>query len=152
MIKQAGNILLSVVLLISFGGFSINMHYCHEKLYDLAIISEAHSCCDDVNHSHVTTCHADMETQQSSHDCQKDDMEPMHCENKSVKIESTDNFIISSFNFSADSEYRLLLLTKADPFDLSFYHGNPEFVYTIYSDISPPDTGTSLALLQSYRN
>jgi hypothetical protein len=152
MIKRVGNISLSVILLISFAGFSINMHYCHEKLYDLAIVSEAHSCCEDLTHSHLPTCYADSKTQQSIHDCEKDDVEPMHCENRSVKLESPDNFIVSAFTFNLQSEPLVLFLSSTNPADLSSHYASNNSAHKFYSNISPPGKATTQAILQSYRN
>lgn len=150
MIEKTGNIVLSLVLLASFTGFSINMHFCHEKLYDLAILSEAHSCCDDEDHSHNLTC--DISLDSHNDNCDGDESAPMDCENRSIKIDSPDNFIISSFNFNDESEPLLLFLTSIDPVNLLILNENLERGYIPYSDIFPPGRETTLALLQKFRN
>ena len=44
--RKVLHIAIAVLILISSTGFTINMHYCHDQLIDLAFNSPAHSCCD----------------------------------------------------------------------------------------------------------
>lgn len=152
MVKKITNILLSLLLLISVGGFSINMHYCHEKLYDLAVLSEAHSCCEDRDHSHLNSCNIENTSHKHSGDCETEDQDSRQCENKSVKIGSPDNFIITVFDYVSKSEPLVLFNTLLNSKDLLIHSEEHNLGHIVFNDKSPPDKGTSLAKLQTFRN
>jgi len=83
MIRKVIHTVLAAIVLVSTTGFTISLHYCHEHIYDLAVFSEAHSCCETGSNAH---CHA------------PGDMDPAnHCEDESIVVESTDDYIGSSF-------------------------------------------------------
>ena len=97
MLKVLGHIALSAMMLLTVSGMTINMHYCQGHLYDLAVNSPAHSCCDVDDHAGV--CHHDQD-QQKSH----------HCDDKTVTIHSTGDYLVSgsSFQFEDDQSTDLL--------------------------------------------
>jgi len=83
MIRKFVHAALAFMILVSTTGFTISLHYCHDRIYDLAVFSEAHSCCEPGSKAH---CHA------------SGDMDPAkHCEDESISVESTDDYIGSSF-------------------------------------------------------
>jgi hypothetical protein len=98
MVKVLSHIVLSGLLLLSVTGFTINMHFCQGHLYDLAINAPAHECCD--NNPGNNVCHHD-------HDMSK----PHHCDNESIKIESSHDFIASRFSFDFEDSYSFELFS-----------------------------------------
>jgi len=83
MIKKIIHTVLAAIILVSTTGFTISLHYCHDHIVDLAVFNEAHSCCEAGSKAH---CHA------------SGDMDPSkHCKDESIVVESTDDYIGSSF-------------------------------------------------------
>lgn len=150
MIRRIANILLSVVLLIGFTGFSINMHLCQNRIYDVAIVSEAHSCCEDPGHDHEMTCHYPENNSFNKSKAKSGHSESRDCKDKTVKISSPDNFIISFFDYSPAASSHILF-NNTGRSDLSSLLVRDHIKdQTFFKDKSPPDTGRSLSLLQSY--
>jgi hypothetical protein len=75
-----------MLILISTKGMTINLHYCQDVLYDIALSSPAENCCEDAAHDHS-----------SRQDSNKD--KPIDCKDETVKVESTYDFIVSSNSF-----------------------------------------------------
>ncbi len=86
MVKIISHIVLSVMMLFSVTGMTINMHFCQGHLYDLAFNAPAHDCCE--YETNKNACHHD-------HDMAKSH----HCDDESIKIESSHDFISSGFTF-----------------------------------------------------
>jgi hypothetical protein len=80
MLKLLSHIALSSLLLLSSTGLKINLHFCQDHLYDLAINTPAHDCCANGNN----TCH---HNQDQAH----------HCDDRTIQIKNTDNFLVSGF-------------------------------------------------------
>lgn len=101
MFKIAGHIIVSAVLLVSSAGLTINMHFCEGHLYDLALFAPAYSCCE--THGIKACCH-------HNHDQNK----AHHCEDESIKLESTNDFFVSnvSFDFENSHTFDLLFATQ----------------------------------------
>jgi len=97
MIKLISHIILSAVLLISATGMTINMHFCNGHLYDLAVIAPAHDCCDSDMDDNV--CH-------HNHDMTKSHQ----CDDETIKIESTNDFFVSTYTFDFDNVHSFDLL------------------------------------------
>jgi len=94
MIKILSHIVLSALLLVSATGMTINMHYCNGHLYDLALNAPAHDCCGSDMDDNM--CHHD-------HDMAKSDQ----CDNETIKIESTNDFFVSSYTFDFDNVHSI---------------------------------------------
>ncbi len=99
MIKQLSHIFLSVVMLLSATGMTINMHFCQGHLYDLALIAPAHDCCeiDGTEHSCDGTedsCHHNHEKDKSH-----------QCDDESIRFESTNDYFVSSHSFDFENSY-----------------------------------------------
>ena len=47
MIKKISHIVFATLLLVSTMGMAVSKHYCHNNLVNVAVFSEAQSCCDD---------------------------------------------------------------------------------------------------------
>lgn len=89
MLKKIVHIVIASLILVSTLGFTINLHYCYDQLYDTALFSPANSCCDASNegHCHVAEGISDMN----------------HCEDESISAEPGDDFIVSSYSFNFES-------------------------------------------------
>jgi len=94
MVKILSHIVLSSLLLVSATGMTINIHYCGGHLYDLALNAPAHDCCDPDMDNNM--CHLD-------HDKAKSDQ----CDNETIKLESTNDFFVSSFTFDFDNVHSI---------------------------------------------
>ena len=96
MIRLITHIVLSGLILLSVTGLTINFHYCQDSLYDIALNSPAESCYE--NGAHENCCHPDS------------DMETNHCDDETLKVESTDDFFVSSFSFDFEDIHQIDLL------------------------------------------
>lgn len=101
MVKVISHIILSALFLFSATGVTINMHFCQEKLYDLAINAPAHDCCE--SDQDVNACH-------HHHDMPKSH----HCDDESIKIESSHDYLVSgfSYDFEALHSFDLFFTTR----------------------------------------
>ena len=82
MIKSIGHIIVSGMLLVSVTGLTINMHYCYDHLYDMALNAPAHSCCDpDSDKGHCDNhSHAD---------------ESSHCDDRVIRIHTESDMMLA---------------------------------------------------------
>jgi hypothetical protein len=106
MIKKAVHIIMAAAVLISTMGITINMHFCHDQLIDLALNSVAESCCD-----------ASMEV---ACDHQEGISQTDHCEDDSIVVEVLEDFLGSSLaiNFNSNKSTDLL-------FRIALHFGSP---------------------------
>jgi hypothetical protein len=95
-IKLISHIVLSALLSIPATGLTINMHFCQGHLYDLALNAPAHSCCEP--DADGTTCH-------HHHDKAK----PGHCDDKSISIHSSQDYVVSGFSFDFENAHSFQL-------------------------------------------
>ena len=96
MFRKIIHIVFAVLILGSTTGMTINLHYCQDTLYDIGLNKPAQSCCDtgsDKKHCH----HGSILKK------------PHHCKDETIKVESTDAFLVSSYTFG---------LNKAQTIDL----------------------------------
>jgi len=100
MIKLLSHITLSALLLISATGITINLHYCQDQLIDMALITPAEDCCESV--AHENHCHHDLDIGDSN-----------HCDDETVKFESTSDYVVSSYSFSFENDYAFDLFFTA---------------------------------------
>ncbi len=99
MIRLISHIILSGFILLSLTGLTINLHYCQDTLYDIALNSPAKICCESGAHDHHCQTDPDM-----------DDLN--HCDDETVKIESTDVFFVSSYSFDFDDVQQIDLFNR----------------------------------------
>ena len=99
MIRKVVHIVVACFILVSITGFTINLHYCHKQIYDLAVFAPAHSCCEAGSGAQ---CHeaGDSDTKN-------------HCEDESIVVESTDDYVGSSFAVSFENTHSIDLLLTA---------------------------------------
>ncbi len=91
------------MILISVTGFTVNMHYCHNQLIDLALFSPAKSCCDKGGQE---MCHPGNEVSNGG-----------HCLDKSLQVGDTDDYVATAFSFELDHVADFdLLLTLSTPY------------------------------------
>lgn len=92
MAKFISHILLAALLVITATGMTINVHYCQGHLYDMALNAPAHHCCD-----------TDMDTQS----CHHDPVQPVkhHCEDETVTVESTSDYVIPACTFHFENNH-----------------------------------------------
>jgi hypothetical protein len=100
MVKLLSHMALSVLLVLTSAGMTINMHYCQGHLYDMAFNAPAHSCC---------------EPDGKTHSCHHDHAQPVkhHCEDESVTVKSTGDYLGSAFSFPFENNHSndLLFIT-----------------------------------------
>ena len=99
MFKKITHIIIANLILISITGFTVNMHYCHDQLIDLALFSPAHSCCDTGDEG---LCHAEGDITKKN-----------HCKDESLQVGSTDDYVGTSFAFSFENDLSIDLLISA---------------------------------------
>ena len=97
MIRKTLHIVFASFLLISTMGITINMHYCHDQLIDLAFNSPAHSCCD---------INEDV-------DSQSQDSCPV-CQDETIVVEPGEDYEVSALviNFENSHTIDLFLITE----------------------------------------
>ncbi|RLD88551.1 MAG: hypothetical protein DRJ29_17205 [Bacteroidetes bacterium] len=97
MTRKVLHIVVAVFILISSTGFTINMHYCHDQLIDLAFLAPAHSCCDSEKDDAI----------QSQDSCPG-------CQDESIVVEPGDDFEVSSSTCKFENAHNTtLFLTSA---------------------------------------
>ena len=92
MIKFLIHISLSALLLLSATGMTINLHYCQDQLFDLALIRPADNCCE--TGMHENHCHHDADMANSN-----------HCDDESISFESTSEYVVSAISFSFENAH-----------------------------------------------
>ena len=99
MFKKVIHIIVACFILVSTTGFTISLHYCHNKIYDLALFSPAHSCCETGSQGH---CHSTGDLANKN-----------HCKDESIVVESTDDYVGSSYTVSLENTHSIDLFLNA---------------------------------------
>jgi hypothetical protein len=99
MIKKVIHSVVACLILVSTTGFTINLHYCHNEIYDLALFTQAHSCCETATQGH---CHSTGDISKMN-----------HCEDESIIVESIDDYVGSSFAVNFENTHSIDLLLAA---------------------------------------
>ena len=136
MIRKALHIIMAAVVLVSTMTVTINAHYCHDQLIDLALYSPAESCCSSDN---ASSCHSEEGVKQMH-----------HCEDDSLVLEALEDLMGSSFTFNLSNNHTIDLL-----FGTLFHH-----IHTGYAEshkptvpeyyFPPPYQEVDLSQIQSY--
>ena len=136
MFKKIIHIIVAGFILVSTTGFTLNMHYCHDQLIDLALFSPAQSCCDTANED---PCDTDNSVSKMN-----------HCEDESLVVESTDDYVGSSFTVSLENDNSIdLLLTASILFNVQ--DADDEIVTEApWQKEPPPYQEVVLSHIQSY--
>ena len=86
MFKLIAHTVISGFIILFMTGVTINFHFCQGGLYDVALNAPAHHCCDDGVHKHQ--CHDPADKDHSD-----------QCKNKTVKMGTTEEYVVSSSQF-----------------------------------------------------
>jgi hypothetical protein len=137
MLKLIGHMLISGLVILSVTGLTVNLHYCGEDLYDIALNAPADSCCD--KHSHDQECHPVEENDHSN-----------HCNDEEIEVETTDVFVPSSFTIEFFDIPGIDLFTGVDHF--TAYQGSGDKVpgRLLHFKKPPAVSGVLLAQIQSF--
>jgi len=136
MFRKVIHIIFACFILVSTTGFTISLHYCHSEIYDLAVFAPAHSCCEAGSGA---TCHAPGNMDASK-----------HCEDESIVVESTDDYVGSSFAVNLENTHSLDLLLTAN---VLFHVQGPDNEVLIeppWHKEPPPYQEVVLSQIQSY--
>lgn len=136
MFKIISHIVLSALLLFSATGMTINMHFCQNHLYDLAFNAPAHDCCESDMDDNV--CHHD-------HDMAK----THHCDDESIKIESSHDFLASGLSFDFDNSHSFELYSTSQLI-LESPESEKSFTNRIFNYKKPPPQDVVLSQIQSF--
>lgn len=136
MIKKVTHILVACFILVSTTGFTINLHICHNEIYDLALFAPAHSCCEPGSQSQ---CHTSGDVTNMN-----------HCKDESIVVESIDDYIGSSFVVNLENNHSIdLLLTALIIYNVEV--SDDEIVLeTPWHKEPPPYQEVDLSQIQSY--
>ncbi len=133
MTRKVLHIVIAVFILISSTGFTINMHYCHDQLIDMAFLAPAHSCCD-INED---------DPSQSQDSCPG-------CQDESIVVEPGDDYEVSAkaFNFENSHSTTLFLSSVI----LNYFQGIDESTKNEvpWYKKPPPYQEVVLSQIQSY--
>lgn len=136
MIRKIFHIATAIMILISITGFTVNLHFCHDHLIDLALFAPAESCCgsaDQVN------CQPGNEISHAG-----------HCLDKSIEVGSTDDYVatFAVFDFDHIPGFDLMHLNTTS------YHSqatDPVFTGPVPWHKEPPPAGeVILSQIQTY--
>ena len=136
MIRKALHIVMAALVLISTMGITINMHFCHDQLIDLALYAPAESCCDVSNE---VPCDP------------KEGLSQMdHCEDDSIVVEALEDFLGSSLAVNFESKQSTDLF-----FWIALQYSSPganEDIKSIVPDyyFPPPYQEVDLSQIQSF--
>ena len=136
MLKKILHSALAILIVISATGVTVNMHYCHDHLYDLAVFAPAHSCCDPGSHRH---CHA-MEGISNMD----------HCADASINMEATDDYMGSFPAFELENTHTLDLLQAVNT--VLNFQGEDQYhtLKTPWYQEPPPFQEVELSQIQSF--
>jgi hypothetical protein len=114
-------------------GIAINMHFCHDRLIDLAVNSPAHNCCD-MN---------DSGANQSQDTCPG-------CQDKSIHLEPGDDYELPAIAFNFENSHQTTLFFSS--VILNYFQGIEE---SIKNEVPwykkpPPCQEVVLSKIQSY--
>ena len=133
MIRKVLHIVIAVFILISSTGFTINMHYCHDQLIDMAFLAPAHSCCD-IN---------DEDASQIQDSCSG-------CQDESIVVEPGDDYEVSASTFNFENSYHTNLILSSVIFN--YFQGIDESTKNEvpWYKKPPPYQEVVLSQIQSY--
>ncbi|NBC83939.1 MAG: hypothetical protein GVY19_11260 [Bacteroidetes bacterium] len=144
MIKKAGHICLSLILIIATVGITLNLHYCQDKIYDIGFLSEAEACCSvEKNESTKNHCH-------HHNHCSSESQHQNSCEDETFTTPKVDDYVVSSFQFSF-STFTVVDLFPATPDIMEVFNGFIDAPRNIPDrNHIPIEIQTFLSLLQTY--
>jgi hypothetical protein len=136
MIRKILHIVVAVFILISSTGFTINMHYCHDQLIDMAFLAPAHSCCDT---NEEDPCHSDDGISRTN-----------HCEDESIVVEPGDDYEVSTSTFNFENSHNTNLFLTSEIFNYTQGIDEPTKKEVPWYKKLPPYQEVVLSEIQSY--
>ncbi|MRT93963.1 hypothetical protein [Ancylomarina sp. 16SWW S1-10-2] len=121
MFRKISHILLAIVVMITTMGLTVSAHYCGDELKSIDFISQSDNCCGD-------SC--------------------PNCKNKIIKVDTDDDYTISTFNIDFTNDF-ILLPALIQLFQGSIYTDLVELV--AYHKPPPLKIQSVLSDLQVYR-
>jgi hypothetical protein len=76
------HMLLSSLVVVPVTGFTVNLHFCQGRVYDVAMFAPANSCCAEGRHG-SPSCPETLEK------------EPDHCNDSTIRVGSLDDLFFS---------------------------------------------------------
>jgi hypothetical protein len=133
MIRKTLHIVIASFLLISTMGITINMHYCHDQLIDLAFNAPAQSCCE-IN---------DEGASQSLDTCPG-------CQDESIVVEPGDDYEVPAIALNFENSHNTTLFLTSVV--LNYYQGieKPTNNEVPWYKKPPPYQEVVLSQIQSY--
>jgi hypothetical protein len=132
MVKKSVHIVLALLVLLSSTGFTVNMHFCHDYLIDMAVMAPAESCCDTGESGMQSCCAADPVTGTSP------------CEDKSVSIETSDDYMAENAVTGVKNIFHFTLPWLCSSED-EYHISNQKYSLTV-PDLRRPPTDASVDL------
>ena len=134
MAKKVLHSALALMMILTVSGITINLHYCHDRLYDMALFAPAHSCCETGAHCHLPGDSGNMD----------------HCEDDAIHVESTGEYI-GTFNPASFGDAPVIDLL---PHFCSSVHEAPvedrRSAETFWYQEPPPPNEVDLSRIQTY--
>ena len=133
MARLISHIILSIVVLISATGLTVNLHFCQNKLYDFALIVPADNCRETGMHEYHFDHDSDMDNSN-------------HCNDETIKVEPTGDYFVSTFlfNFKSINLTNLFFTTQL----LFEDQGTTDFVAVKIHNYKKPPTPEEVDLSQ----
>jgi hypothetical protein len=133
-VKKIFHTALAVLVVTTVTGLTINLHYCQDHLYDLALFSSAHSCCETGGQCHMPAEGNNMD----------------HCEDSSIHVESTGEYLgsFSTFSFETSNAIDLIWIEQLD-FDPGRY-AELFTLKTFWYQEPPPPNEVNLTDIQTF--
>ena len=142
MLRKISHISFVILLLISTTVMTVNLHFCKQKLYDIGVFSQAENCCMPNEKQHNNTKY--------HHQCDMNNHKKSDCQDETIRIESIDDFVVSSSNFDFNNlSFLNLFILNSMVADL-FNSSNLSVDEIPERNISPPKIQVVLSLLQTY--
>ncbi|MCF8224789.1 MAG: hypothetical protein K9J30_02805 [Bacteroidales bacterium] len=137
MFKKVFHIVIAALILVSSTGFSVNMHFCHEHLIDMALNVPAENCCggdDDM----LVCCTIAVQPENN------------HCEDKSISVKTSGEYVTTVYHFNFDDSFSFDLPWLTYP-DLFTVNNDNQSTFAFAELRSPPGIpGVSLPQIQSF--
>ena len=137
MLRKIFHSVLAMLILLSSTGLTLNMHFCHNRLIDLAVIAPAKSCCgyesnQELDHHQINLV---------PRSC--------HCEDRSIAYETEENYLAeaNSVNFKNTLQFKLNWQNISQHIVASATQNKASF----YPDLRrPPTRDVSLPQIQAF--
>lgn len=131
------------ILMVSSAGFSLDVHYCQDKVYDIGIFSPAKSCCD--SNEQALDNHISCDT---GNHCDENQSPCPQCNDERISFEKVDNFINATNNINLKPTLLSLFDHRTfHTFTLANHYPRP-FHKVLIANASTPITTEVLSVLQ----